>query len=133
MACTAGPRKVIGDRVQQRRQRLPIAAKPGEQSHTEQKKDGTRGQSILWPPQNVKTLSAQIPEPEGERSGSEREEVKNRGLLASEQKKDGTRGQSILWPPQNVKTLSAQIPEPEGERSGSEREEVKNRGLLASE
>ena len=48
MAFTARPRQEIRNCVQQRGQRLPVTAEPGEQRHAEQQENGSRGSQPLW-------------------------------------------------------------------------------------
>src|SRR5580658_1485163 len=96
MTFTARTRKIIGQRLQQPGQRFPVAAEPGEQHHAQQQENGSRSQSRFGPPQTTMNLSAQVPAPKDKCGESQREEVKNGGLLAREHQRSAGASQRGL-------------------------------------
>src|SRR5580704_1923302 len=115
MAFTAGSRKKIGPCVQQRGQRIPVTAKPGQEHHAHQQESSSRGQGRFGPPQNELVLSAQTPVPEDECGAGQREEVKNSGLLACEHQGGAGAGQRGI--PGGVPLASAPTGQNQSKRS----------------
>ncbi len=116
MAFTAGSRKKIGPCVQQRGQRIPVTAKPGEEHHLQQQESSSRGQGRFGLPQTGRGLSAQIPPPEDECGAGQREEMKNSGLLACEHHRGAGAGQRGM--PGGVPLTSAPTGQNQSKRGG---------------